>query len=134
MTYTNVESEGLSLDRYTLGGYVDPIQDAISGLLPGGWQGGRRMVIDMAPLTRADQATRFASWSIALGGKSGERAWMSVPEVRTAEGLPPIDPAELLTAADPAPAPASSPTGAPEGAPADAGGDTTAPTAEVVPA
>ena len=42
MTYTNVESEGLALDRYTLGGYVDPLQDAISELLPGGWRGGRR--------------------------------------------------------------------------------------------
>jgi phage portal protein BeeE len=60
MTYTNVESEGLSLDRYTLGAYVDPMQDAISGLLPGGWQGGRRMVIDLSPLTRADQETRLA--------------------------------------------------------------------------
>ena len=88
MTYTNVELEGLSLDRYTLGGYVDPIQDAISDLLPGGWQGGRRMVIDMAALTRADQLTRHQAWAIALGGKTSP-GWMTQPEVREAEGLPP---------------------------------------------
>jgi len=114
MTYTNVESEGLSLDRYTLGGYVDPIQDAISGLLPGGWQGGRRMVIDMSPLTRADQATRFAAWSIALGGSSGQPGWMTQAEVREAEGLPP------MAIPDVTPAPETAPAAAPEAQPVEA--------------
>jgi hypothetical protein len=38
---------GPSLD-HTLGGYVDP-SGRHFGLLPGGWQGGRRMVIDLDP-------------------------------------------------------------------------------------
>jgi HK97 family phage portal protein len=113
MTYTNVESEGLSLDRYTLGGYVDPIQDAISGLLPGGWQGGRRMVIDMGPLTRADQETRFRSWAFALGGTSGQPGFMTVDEVREAEGLPPDTSGDLAPGRFPAPDAAPAPADAP---------------------
>ena len=121
MTYTNVEAEGLSLFRYTLGGFVDPLQDAISGLLPGGWRGGRRMVIDMAPLTRADQESRYRAWSIALGGASGQPGWMTPPEVRDAEGLPPMEVQDMTQEPTPEPTPTPDPTPPePEPAPAPA--------------
>jgi len=103
MTYTNVEAEGLSLFRYTLGGFVDPLQDAISDLLPGGWRGGRRMVIDMDPLTRADQESRYRAWAIGLGQGV---PFLTPDEVREAEGLPPM---EVPAVTEPTPEPTPTP-------------------------
>ncbi|RPJ28273.1 MAG: phage portal protein [Chloroflexi bacterium] len=82
-TYSNVQDEALSLERFTLSGFVDPIQDVISDLLPD----DRFMLIDMTRLTRAAQESRFRSWQIATGMK----AWMLPSEVRTEEGLSPSD-------------------------------------------
>jgi HK97 family phage portal protein len=81
MTYSNVQDEALSLDRFTLSGFYDPIQDLISDLLPD----ERFMLIDMTRLTRASQESRFRAWQIATGGK----AWMTPDEVRVEEGLAP---------------------------------------------
>ena len=63
MTYSNVQDEALSLDRFTLSGFYDPIQDVISDLLPE----ERFMLIDMTRLTRASQESRFRAWAIAYG-------------------------------------------------------------------
>ena len=82
-TYSNVQDEALSLERFTLSGFVDPIQDVISDLLPD----DRFMLIDMTRLTRAGQESRFRSWQIATGMKP----WMMPSEVRTEEGLPPSE-------------------------------------------
>ena len=81
MTYSNVQDEALSLDRFTLSGFYDPIQDLISDLLPE----ERFMLIDMTRLTRAAQESRFRAWQIATGGKP----WMTPDEVRVEEGLAP---------------------------------------------
>jgi phage portal protein BeeE len=81
MTYSNVQDEALSLDRFTLSGFYDPIQDVISDLLPD----DRYMLIDMTRLTRAAQESRFRAWQIATGGK----AWMTPDEVRVEEGMAP---------------------------------------------
>ena len=83
MTYSNVQDEALSLDRFTLSGFYDPIQDVISDLLPE----DRFMLIDMTRLTRAAQESRFRAWAIATGNKP----WMMPSEVRTEEGLAPND-------------------------------------------
>jgi HK97 family phage portal protein len=85
-TYSNLNDEALSLERFTLGQFVDPIQDTISELLPGDAYDDRHMVIDMTTLTRAGQEARYRAWQIATG-----KPWMLPAEVRTAEGLPPDD-------------------------------------------
>ena len=114
-TYANLNDEALSLERFTLGQFVDPIQDTISELLPGDEYDDRRMVIDMTALTRAGQEARYRAWSVAAG-----KPWMGVDEVRTAEGLPPDDrftgePEKVETVvSNPAPSPVPP---APEGEP-----------------
>jgi HK97 family phage portal protein len=82
-SYSNINDDALTLERFTLGGVIDPIQDTISELLPGDYQQGRRMVIDMTPLTRPGMEARFRSWAIATGNKP----WMAPSEVRSEEGL-----------------------------------------------
>lgn len=81
MTYANLNDEALSLERFTLSGFVDPIQDVVSDLLPD----ERFMLIDMTRLTRASQEARFRAWAIATGNK----AWMVPSEVRLEEGMAP---------------------------------------------
>lgn len=96
-TYANVESEGLDLVRYCLGDYMGPIEDAITGLLPGD---ERAMRIDPTTLTRGLQGQRYTAWAVATGGKP----WMLPAEVREAEHLAPLEPAELeALSAGPAP-------------------------------
>jgi HK97 family phage portal protein len=79
--YSNIQDEALSLDRFTLAGFYDPIQDLVSDLLPE----ERFMLIDMTRLTRASQESRFRAWQIATGSKP----WMMPAEVRTEEGMGP---------------------------------------------
>jgi HK97 family phage portal protein len=79
-TYRTTESEGLSFIRYSLGDYIHALEDAISGELPL----GRRMRIDVTPLTRGEQLTRYQAWESAL-----RAGWITPAEVRDAEGLPP---------------------------------------------
>jgi len=81
MTYANLNDEALSLERFTLSGFIDPIQDVISDLLPE----ERWMLIDMTRLTRPSQEARYRAWAIATGNKP----WMMPDEVRHEEGLPP---------------------------------------------
>lgn len=81
--YANINDEALSLDRFTLAGYYEPIQDCISDLLPGDGVTGRRMVINMSRVTQASQEGRFRAWDMATGGK----AWLDPEEVREYEGL-----------------------------------------------
>lgn len=88
MSYSNVQEEALTLERFTLSGFVDPIQDVVSDLLPE----GRFMLIDMTRLTRAAQESRFRAWAIATGNKG----WMLPSEVRTEEGLGPSDEIETM--------------------------------------
>ena len=82
-TYANIQEEAIALERLSLSGFVDPIQDVVSDLLPE----ERFMLIDMTRLTRAAQESRFRAWAIATGG----RGWMEPSEVRTEEGLGPND-------------------------------------------
>lgn len=85
-TYANLNDEALSLERFTLAGFVDPIQDVISDLLPDTSDDEERfMLIDMTRLTRAGQEARYRAWAIATGNKP----WMMPDEVRNEEGLAP---------------------------------------------
>jgi len=94
-TYHTSEAGNQDLVRYTLQNYIGAIQDAISDQLPG----GRRMVMDVEPLTRGVQLNRYQAYQYALGSK----AWLLPEDVRDMEGLPPVeDPAALNP---PAPAP-----------------------------
>jgi HK97 family phage portal protein len=88
MTYSNIQDEALSLDRFTLSGFYDPIQDVVSDLLPD----ERFMLIDMTRLTRASQEARFRAWAIATGNKP----WMMPEEVRVEEGLAPNEEIQTL--------------------------------------
>lgn len=88
MTYANLNDEALSLERFTLSGFIDPIQDVVSDLLPD----ENFMLIDMTRLTRASQEARYRSWAIATGSKP----WMLPAEVRSEEGLPPNDDIEIF--------------------------------------
>ena len=91
-TYANLNDEALSLERFTLSGFVDPIQDVISDLLP---DDERNMLIDMTRLTRAGQEARFRAWQIATGAKP----WMMPSEVRAEEGLAPSEDIDTMDAA-----------------------------------
>lgn len=83
MTYANLNDEALSLERFTLSGFVDPIQDVISDLL----FDEHTMLIDMTRLTRPSQESRFRAWQIATAGKP----WMLPSEVRQEEHMIPND-------------------------------------------
>lgn len=94
MTYSNLTDEVVSLDRFTLAGFYEPMQDLITDLLPN----ERRMLIDMTGITQGSQESRYRAWQAATGSKP----WMDPEEVRAKEGLPPGAPEP-----DPPPAPAS---------------------------
>lgn len=104
-TYSNLNDEALSLERFTLGGFIDPIEGMITDLLP---DDERRMVIDMRELTRPSQEARFRAWAIATGGKP----FMTAEEVRTEEGMPPAMP-EVETEVSNEPPPVAEPEDAP---------------------
>lgn len=93
-TYHTSEAGNQDLVRYTLQNYIDAVQDAISGELAA----GHRMEMDVAPLTRGVQLSRYQSWQLAVGGP-----WMTREEAREAEGLPPLeDPSQLAPVTQPA--------------------------------
>ena len=92
MTYSNVNDEALGLERFTLDGFIEPMEDVITELLPG----MRSMNIDMTPFTRASQEARFRAWKIATG-----EPWMDAEEVREAEGLAPREMETEVSNAEP---------------------------------
>lgn len=101
-TYSNVENDAVDLLRYTLRGYMGPVEDAISELLPGDYIGGRRMELDPSRLIQGDLASRAkAGLELVTAGI------YTLPEVRVRLfGLPPIpvpiDPEELAEGTAPA--------------------------------
>jgi phage portal protein BeeE len=67
-TYSNVESDAIDLYRYSLRGYMGPLEDAVSELLPGDYIEGRRMVMDPSRLLQGDLTSRAAAWAQLTGG------------------------------------------------------------------
>jgi HK97 family phage portal protein len=88
LTYSTTESFSLDLVKYTLTAFTDTIGDGMSEVLPGDLNQGRRVRLGLAEFTRAEQESRFRAWSLALDAP-GHPGWMTVAEIRAAEGLPP---------------------------------------------
>ena len=55
MTYSTTEAQGITFARYTLEPYAGAIGDALSDYLPGDYQVGRRISLDLSHLTRGEQ-------------------------------------------------------------------------------
>jgi phage portal protein BeeE len=99
LTYANAAAAGLDLVRYTLQpGYAGPIGDAWSDELPGDYLTGRRVVLDLAHLTRGTALEQAQAYAIATGGQ----AWMLPFEVRAELHMP----TDMSLAPDGAAAPA----------------------------
>lgn len=90
-TYSNVEQDWLAYVRFTLMGYLVPIEDALSDLMPG----AQRARFNIEALLRADTTSRYNSYATAI-----DKGFMTIPEVREIEGLGPIPttPAKEVTA------------------------------------
>jgi HK97 family phage portal protein len=88
-TYSNVEFDAIDLYRYTLRGYMGPVEDAISERLPGDYIGGRRMTFDPSRFLQGDLASRTTAWvALATAGI------VDIDEARVRGfGLPPRPPA-----------------------------------------
>jgi Phage portal protein len=106
LTYTTTEGELRKWLALGLGAFMTPIEACWSDLRPGGQQ----CRFDSSELLRTDLAGRYSAYSVALG------RWLTVEEVRAAEGLdwPPPSPldAKALTVspfADPIPTGALTP-------------------------
>lgn len=99
-TYSNVENDAIDLHRYTLRGYMGPVEDAISELLPGDYLEGRRMQLDPARFLQGSLTERATAW---LALTSGDRPIADVDEARVRGfGMPPR--AQVASATGPAPA------------------------------
>jgi len=85
-TYQNVEQEWIAFVRFTLMQYLVRIEDALSEELPHG--NTARFNVD--GLLRTDTKTRYESHEIGL-----RAGFLTVPEVRSIEGLPPLTDAQL---------------------------------------
>lgn len=102
MTYSNVEQDWIAFVRFTLMGYLRKIEIALGELVPR----GQAVRFNIEALLRTDTKTRYEGHSIALG------RWMTVPEVRAIENLPPLTAAELEDLKATAPVPTPSGAGA----------------------
>lgn len=107
LTYATTESASTDLVRYTLDAYAAPIADFVSELLPGDYLQGRQVRLDLRHLTRAEFESRTRGWESAI-----RAGWVTVPEVREIEGLPPTE-----SAVPALPAPAAVPEAVPEEVP-----------------
>jgi hypothetical protein len=81
MTYSTTEAQGITFARYTLEPYAGAIGDALSDYLPGDYQVGRRISLDLSHLTRAEQGARYAAYESAI-----RAGWLNADEARKAEG------------------------------------------------
>lgn len=85
MVYSNTEGAAGDLIRYSLRGYLGPIEDAITDELPGSAITGRHMAMDVSHLTAGTLLERYQAYAIATAG----RPWMTPAEVRRDLNLPP---------------------------------------------
>jgi len=84
-TYSNVENDAIDLYRYTLRGYMGPVEDVISELLPGDYLEGRRMQFDPGRFLQGSLNDRAVAWPalVAAGIADTDEARMK------GFGLPP---------------------------------------------
>lgn len=84
-TYSNVENDAIDLYRYTLRGYIGPLEDAISELLPGDYITGRVLQLDPKRLLEGDLASRATAYPALVAA-----GIYTIPEARVRGfGLPP---------------------------------------------
>lgn len=81
MTYINVADADLTFMRWTLTKYLREIEEAISSLLPRGQEARFNLDAVLRPSTQA----RYEAHKVAL-----EAGFLTVDEVRSIEGLPPL--------------------------------------------
>lgn len=86
-TYTNVEQEWIGYVRFELMKVLREIEEALSDLLPG----LQKARFNVEALLRTDTKTRYESHALSLNPQTG---WMSLEEVRSIEGLPPLTDAQ----------------------------------------
>lgn len=98
LTYQNTETAGTDLVRYTLSAYTGAIADAISEELPGDYQTGRHVILDLSDLTAAEQESRGRYYTAAIG------RWMTREEIRQREHLPPLPDSAFRTGTQQPPA------------------------------
>lgn len=89
LTYNNIETASLDMLRDTLMGYLAPIEDMLTRLLPRG-QSAR---FNLDAVLRPDTKTRYEAHAIAL-----EAGFLTIDEVRDIEGLTPLHTHESETA------------------------------------
>ena len=83
-TYANVAQDRLDLYGYTLRGYIGPVEDAISEVLPGDYLMGRRVELDPTRFLQGDLLSRSQAWPALVTARI-----VSVDEARTKGfGLP----------------------------------------------
>lgn len=95
-TYANQEQEDIAFVRFTLMGYLRPIETAMTQVLPR----GQHARLNVDALLRTDTKSRYEAHQIGLNA-----GFLSVPEVRAIEGLDPDVIPEPTQ--KPAPAPAT---------------------------
>jgi HK97 family phage portal protein len=83
LTYSTVEGELSRWLKLGAGGYLTRQEDAFSAALPL----GQHARVSTGELLRTDQTARAAWYQAGLAG-----GWLTVDEIRTAEGLPPLGP------------------------------------------
>jgi len=84
MTYTNVGQEATNLNKFSFRPWTKRIEQAITDLLPP----ETTVAFDMDDILRADQLTRYQGYAAA--------DWLTVNEIRAAEGHPPIEGGDVL--------------------------------------
>lgn len=90
-TYSSVEMDETDLHRHTLRGYMGPVEDAISELLPGDYQIGRRMRFDPTRSLQGDLASRATAYPALVSA-----GIVTIDEARSAGfGLGPMTPDQL---------------------------------------
>jgi HK97 family phage portal protein len=96
-TYSNLEDEGLNLLKFHMNGHLTRFEQTLSAHMPRGTSARA----DLDAILRSDTLTRYQAHGLALG------KWLTVDEIRAAEHLPPLTPAQreaLTPAAAPRPA------------------------------
>lgn len=80
-TYANVESKYSNYRVHTLGRWQTDAEETFGALLPY----GTNLDIRLGDLLRGDTGTRYSQYQAGIDG-----GWLTVEEVRAAEGLPPL--------------------------------------------
>lgn len=91
LSYSNPESLERDFLRGCIAGYVEPVERALSALLPDGRNADEAQSVDFdyRGLLRTTTAERYASYGAALAA-----GFLTVDEVRDLEGLPPMPESE----------------------------------------